>query len=87
MKAIHLKSRDNARTMMQWDNSEFAGFSGVKPWLKVNSNKEYINVDANKVIKDFFISLAFTHVVIDDVKEKHESAHFCTSAYLMKFDY
>ena len=37
-------TRDNARTPMQWDNSEYAGFSNVKPWLKVNANKEYINV-------------------------------------------
>ena len=44
-KTLFAVTRDNARTPMQWDNSEFAGFSGVKPWLKVNSNKEYINVD------------------------------------------
>ncbi len=43
-KSMFEVSRDNARTPMQWDNSEFAGFSSVKPWLKVNANKEYINV-------------------------------------------
>ena len=37
-------TRDNARTPMQWDNSEYAGFSNVEPWLKVNANKEFINV-------------------------------------------
>lgn len=43
-KTIRLNSRDNARTPMQWDDSEFAGFSDGKPWLKVNRNKDYINV-------------------------------------------
>ncbi|NHF61299.1 alpha-glucosidase [Flavobacteriaceae bacterium TP-CH-4] len=31
-------SRDNARTPMQWDESENAGFSSTTPWLKVNNN-------------------------------------------------
>lgn len=45
MKAIHLKSRDNARTMMQWDNTDNAGFTKGKPWFIVNDNyKQGINV-------------------------------------------
>ena len=36
-------SRDNARTPMQWDDSEYAGFSKVKPWIQVNANKSFIN--------------------------------------------
>lgn len=36
-------SRDNARTPMQWDDSKFAGFSKVKPWLKVTDNYKEIN--------------------------------------------
>ena len=38
-------SRDNARTPMQWNNKEFAGFSKIKPWLQVNLNYEQINVE------------------------------------------
>lgn len=37
-------SRDNARTPMLWDDSEYAGFSKVEPWIRVNSNKDLINV-------------------------------------------
>lgn len=36
-------SRDNARTPMQWDDSEAAGFTSGTPWLKVNANKDWIN--------------------------------------------
>ena len=38
-------TRDNARTPMQWDNSEFAGFSKAEPWIGVNKNKDTINVE------------------------------------------
>lgn len=43
-KSLFSRSRDNARTPMQWDESEYAGFSTVKPWLKVNANHTSINV-------------------------------------------
>lgn len=36
-------SRDNARTPMQWDDTENAGFTYGKPWLKVNPNYKKIN--------------------------------------------
>ena len=38
------KSRDNARTPMQWDDSPNAGFTTGKPWLAVNPN--YVKVNA-----------------------------------------
>lgn len=37
-------SRDNARTPMQWNDAEYAGFSTHKPWLIVNPNVKEINV-------------------------------------------
>ena len=37
-------SRDNARTPMEWDDSEYAGFSKVEPWLRVNSDYKEVNV-------------------------------------------
>lgn len=42
--AILKKGRDNARTPMQWNDSDYAGFSTVEPWLMVNENYREINV-------------------------------------------
>jgi oligo-1,6-glucosidase len=44
IKAINAKSRDNARTPFQWDDSENAGFTSGTPWIKVNPNYKEINV-------------------------------------------
>ena len=41
---IKTKSRDNARTPMQWDDSINSGFSAGTPWLSVNGNYPRINV-------------------------------------------
>jgi oligo-1,6-glucosidase len=47
-KWIKASSRDNARTPMQWDAGEYAGFSKTKPWLGVNSNYTQINYASQK---------------------------------------
>jgi oligo-1,6-glucosidase len=44
MAGIHAKSRDNARTPMQWDDSSIAGFTTGTPWIGVNPNYPQINV-------------------------------------------
>lgn len=46
MESLYAKSRDNARTPMQWDDSENAGFTTGTPWLKVNPNYREINAAA-----------------------------------------
>ncbi len=40
------KSRDNARTPMQWDDSPQAGFTDGTPWIPVNPNYREINAKA-----------------------------------------
>lgn len=45
-KSIRNGSRDNSRVVMHWDDSEYAGFSCVKPWIGPNKNKDMINVKA-----------------------------------------
>ena len=46
MDAVRELSRDNARTPMQWDDTENAGFTGGTPWLRVNPNYPAINARA-----------------------------------------
>ena len=36
--ALRLRSRDNARTPMQWDATAAAGFTTGQPWIAVNPN-------------------------------------------------
>ena len=45
LKVCNRMSRDNARTPVQWNNQENAGFTTGTPWLKVNSNYKEINVE------------------------------------------
>lgn len=54
MSYIHNKSRDNARTPMQWNSNLFAGFSCVDPWIELNPNYSKINVE-NDMNSDFSI--------------------------------
>ena len=46
-KSIRNGSRDNSRVPMHWDDSKYAGFSNVNPWLGVNKNKDSVNVSAS----------------------------------------
>jgi oligo-1,6-glucosidase len=44
--ALQSRSRDHARTPMQWDAGEHAGFTTGTPWLPVNPNHVDINAAA-----------------------------------------
>ena len=46
MRSIHAKGRDNARTPMQWDDTENAVFTQGIPWIKVNPNYREINAES-----------------------------------------
>lgn len=50
MHSIYAKGRDNARTPMQWNSTQYAGFTTGKPWLDVNPN--YTEINAEQALND-----------------------------------
>jgi len=45
MESIYVKGRDNARTPVQWNASNHAGFTTGTPWIAVNPNYKEVNVE------------------------------------------
>ena len=41
---VEYRSRDNARTPVQWDDSPHAGFTDGEPWIPVNDDYREVNV-------------------------------------------
>jgi len=41
-------NRDQSRSPMQWNTQAFAGFTTHKPWIKINENYKWINVQAQQ---------------------------------------
>ena len=71
LNSLSVRSRDNARTPMQWDANSHAGFTDGIPWLGVNPNYITINAaaeidDPNSVFHHFrkLIKLRHDHPVI-----------------------
>ena len=52
LRLYHRASRDNARTPVQWDSTEHAGFTTGTPWFTVNPNYREINVAAAEADPD-----------------------------------
>jgi glycosidase len=48
MQALRDRSRDNARSPFQWDNSVNSGFSEVTPWMNTIKNYTEINLEKQK---------------------------------------
>lgn len=46
LESLRHRSRDNARTPMQWDAGRHAGFTTGTPWMPVNPNHDRINAEA-----------------------------------------
>ena len=49
---IRRTSRDNARTPMQWNAQEGAGFTSGTPWLQINKNHVQVNAEADMASED-----------------------------------
>lgn len=52
LKYLNYKSRDNARTPMQWNGGRNAGFTEGTPWIGVNGNYTEINVEEQRKRED-----------------------------------
>lgn len=52
IEVLKKRSRDNGRMPMQWDDSEYAGFSTVEPWISNPDNYKKINVASEMKDKD-----------------------------------
>ncbi len=65
---LHAKSRDNARTPMQWNNSIHAGFTTGQPWIKVNPN--YPEINAERALSDPD-SIYYTYQKLIQLRKEH----------------
>ncbi|MDY0064094.1 MAG: alpha-glucosidase [Bacilli bacterium] len=70
MKRIQLKSRDNARTPMQWSDKEHAGFTTGTPWIEVNPNYKEVNVEKNEEDQD---SILHYYRKLLELRKNHEA--------------
>lgn len=52
LRFLRYKSRDNARTPMQWTSGEQAGFTKGIPWISVNGNHREINAEEQMARQD-----------------------------------
>lgn len=64
---LQQKSRDNARTPMQWDNHPYKGFSTVEPWLRVNPDK----ISAENELADPY-SVFYTYQRLIRYRKEHD---------------
>lgn len=77
-RVAYLRSRDNARTPMPWQNEKpYAGFSQNKPWIKMNPNYDTINVaqalmDTDSVFYHYQRLIALRHKLDVVVNGKYQ---------------
>ncbi len=61
---LNVHARDHGRTPMLWDDSEYAAFSTHKPWMKVSSFKDKINVKAQLEDKNSILNFYKTLIAL-----------------------
>lgn len=89
--AIKQRSRDNGRTPMRWDSSEFGGFTTSIPWIKVNRDRDinYLYALENKESIFYFyrdlISLRTSHPAISE--GRYNKIYFDDNIYAFKRSY
>ncbi|CEN77976.1 alpha-glucosidase [Paraclostridium sordellii] len=76
-------SRDNSRTPMQWDDSNFGGFSKSKPWININPNYKTINV--KNQINDEYSILNFYKTMIK-IRKSNEALIYGEYKLILEYD-
>ncbi len=56
LKRLASGSRDHARTIMQWNDEKYAGFSNTKPWIDINPNFKDTNVKVEENDSDSILN-------------------------------
>lgn len=74
-------TRDHARTPMQWNNDEYAGFSKVKPWILMDDDYKKTNVEAQ--LKNEGSMLRFYQKVIV-LRKEHEVIYYGDVEFINK---
>ncbi|MCD2137692.1 alpha,alpha-phosphotrehalase [Salinicoccus halitifaciens] len=69
MDILKKKSRDNARTPMQWDGSRHAGFTDGEPWIETAPN--YPEINAEKAVADK-TSVFYTYKKLIEMRHEME---------------
>lgn len=69
MEAIYQRSRDNARTPVQWSDDANGGFSNGTPWISVNPN--YREINAERAVNDPD-SIFHYYKKLIQLRKKHE---------------
>ncbi len=78
LRAVNVRSRDNARTPFHWDDSEHAGFTTGKPWLVVNENYKRINAADQVGRKDSVFSFYQELICLRKNEEYQETVVYGT---------
>lgn len=81
MKVLQEKSRDNARTPMQWDSSANGGFTDGKPWINPCIN--YKEINAEKALEDTD-SIYYFYKNLIELRKNSEAIKFGTYEILEK---
>jgi len=68
LNVLHHKSRDNARTPMQWSAAPQAGFTTGQPWINVNPNHTLVNVEQALADSN---SIFYTYQKLIELRKQH----------------
>ena len=69
MEGVHHFARDSARTPMQWDELEDAGFTSGTPWLPVYDDYKLYNVETEMTDPD---SVLNWYIALSRLRSEHE---------------